>query len=47
MANYRVRMNWFGWDPDGEISYFLTKWDTLGWMQGGEHRQRVPRVGVG
>jgi hypothetical protein len=32
-ANYRVRMNWFGWDPDGEISYFLTKWDTLGWMR--------------
>jgi hypothetical protein len=32
-ANYRVRMNWFGWDPDGEISYFLTKWDTLDWVR--------------
>lgn len=26
-ANYRVRMNWYGWDPDGEISHFWTRWD--------------------
>lgn len=26
-ANYRVRMNWFGWDVDGEISHFETAWD--------------------
>ncbi len=26
-ASYRVRMNWFGWDPDGEIAYFETAWD--------------------
>ena len=26
-ANYRVRMNWFGWDPDGEVVYFETAWD--------------------
>lgn len=32
-ASYRVRMNWFGWDPDGEIAYFLTKWDTLDWVR--------------
>lgn len=32
-ANYRVRMNWFGWDPDGEISYYWTKWDTLDWLR--------------
>ncbi len=32
-ANYRVRMNWFGWDPDGSISYFMTKWDTLDWVR--------------
>ncbi len=32
-ANYRVRMNWFGWDPDGAISYFMTKWDTLNWVK--------------
>ncbi len=32
-ANYRVRMNWFGWDPDGEIAYFWTKWDTLDWVR--------------
>ena len=30
-ASYRVRMNWFGWDPDGEIAYFLAKWDTFDW----------------
>jgi hypothetical protein len=24
-------MNWFGWDPDGEVTHFLTMWDTLGW----------------
>jgi hypothetical protein len=28
---YRVRMNWFGWDPDGEVTHFLTMWDSLGW----------------
>ena len=32
-ANYRVRMNWFGWDPDGEIAYFETKWDSLDWIR--------------
>jgi hypothetical protein len=32
LANYRVRMNWFGWDPDGEISYFRTKWDDEPWQ---------------
>jgi hypothetical protein len=26
-ANYRVRMNWFGWDVDGEIAYYETIWD--------------------
>ncbi len=26
-ANYRVRMNWFGWDADGEIAFFETAWD--------------------
>jgi hypothetical protein len=26
-ANYKVRMNWFGWDADGEISHFETAWD--------------------
>ncbi len=26
-ANYRVRMNWFGWDADGEIVFFETAWD--------------------
>ena len=26
-ANYRVRMNWFGWDADGEIAYYETAWD--------------------
>jgi hypothetical protein len=31
-ANYRVRMNWFGWDPDGEIAYFRTKWDEEDWQ---------------
>ncbi len=30
-SNYRVRMNWFGWDPDGEIAYYKTKWDTFDW----------------
>jgi len=30
-SNYRVRMNWFGWDPDGEIAYYRTKWDTFEW----------------
>ena len=29
---YRVRMNWFGWDPDGEVTHFLTMWDSLGWV---------------
>lgn len=32
-SNYRVRMNWFGWDPDGEISYYWTKWDTFEWRR--------------
>ncbi len=32
-ANYRVRMNWFGWDPDGEINYYWTKWDTFDWVR--------------
>ena len=26
-ANYRVRLNWFGWDEDGEIAYYQTVWD--------------------
>ena len=26
-ANYRVRMNWVGWDADGEIAFFETAWD--------------------
>jgi hypothetical protein len=26
-AEYRVRMNWFGWDEDGEIAFFETAWD--------------------
>ncbi len=32
-ANYRVRMNWFGWDADGTIDYYWTKWDTLDWVR--------------
>ncbi|MBD3349089.1 MAG: hypothetical protein GF400_07845 [Candidatus Eisenbacteria bacterium] len=32
-SNYRVRMNWFGWDPDGDVEYFLTKWDTMDWRK--------------
>jgi len=32
-ASYRVRMNWFGWDPDGEVAYYWTKWDTLDWVR--------------
>jgi hypothetical protein len=31
-ANYRVRMNWFGWDPDGDVAYFRTKWDQEDWQ---------------
>ena len=31
-VNWRVRMNWFGWDPDGEVTHFLTMWDSLGWV---------------
>ena len=27
IANYRVRMNWFGWDADGEVVFFETAWD--------------------
>jgi hypothetical protein len=30
-ASYRVRMNWFGWDEDGEIDHFRTKWDSEDW----------------
>lgn len=26
-SNYRVRMNWFGWDPDGSIDHFEAAWD--------------------
>jgi len=33
ITNDRVRLNWFGWDPDGEISYYQTKWDTLDWIR--------------
>jgi hypothetical protein len=33
ITNYRVRLNWFGWDPDGEIAYYRTKWDTLDWVR--------------
>lgn len=29
---YRVRMNWFGWDPDGEVTHFLARWDSLDWF---------------
>jgi hypothetical protein len=32
-SSYRVRMNWFGWDPDGEIAYFLTRWDADDWAR--------------
>ncbi len=32
-ANYRVRMNWFGWDSDGEVAYYWTKWDTMDWVR--------------
>jgi hypothetical protein len=32
-VTYRVRMNWFGWDPDGEVTHFLTQWDSLGWTE--------------
>jgi hypothetical protein len=32
-ANYRVRMNWFGWDEDGEVAYYWTKWDSLDWVR--------------
>ena len=30
-VSYRVRMHWFGWDPDGEVTHFLTMWDSLDW----------------
>ncbi len=29
---YRVRMNWFGWDPDGEVTHFLARWDSVEWF---------------
>jgi hypothetical protein len=29
---YRVRLNWFGWDPDGEVTHFLARWDSLEWF---------------
>lgn len=29
---YAVRMNWFGWDPDGEVTHFLARWDSLDWF---------------
>ena len=32
-ANYRVRMNWFGWDPDGKVNYYWTKWDSFDWVR--------------
>jgi hypothetical protein len=32
-VGYRVEMRWFGWDPDGEVTHFLTRWDSLGWRQ--------------
>ncbi len=32
-ASYRVRMNWFGWDPDGKVAYYWTKWDTMDWVR--------------
>jgi hypothetical protein len=32
-SNYRVRMNWFGWDEDGEVAYYWTKWDSLDWVR--------------
>jgi hypothetical protein len=33
-ANYRVRMNWFGWDVDGEIVSFQTAWDKPDTVEG-------------
>ncbi len=30
-VSYRVRMNWFGWDPDGEVTHYLMMWDSLDW----------------
>jgi hypothetical protein len=29
---YRVRLNWFGWDPDGEVTHYLARWDSLDWF---------------
>jgi hypothetical protein len=31
-VDYRVRLNWFGWDPDGEVTHFLARWDSLDWF---------------
>ncbi len=31
-VSYQVRMNWFGWDPDGEVTHFMTMWDSLEWV---------------
>lgn len=30
-VTYMVRMNWFGWDPDGVVTHFLAQWDSLDW----------------
>ncbi len=31
-VSYRVYMNWFGWDPDGEVTHYLVMWDSLDWI---------------
>lgn len=31
-VSYAVRMDWFGWDPDGEVTHYLARWDSLEWF---------------
>ncbi len=31
-VSYQVRMNWFGWDPDGEVTHYVVMWDDLDWI---------------
>jgi len=32
-VSYVVRMNWFGWDPDGDVDHYMTRWDSLVWTR--------------
>ena len=31
-VGFLVQMNWFGWDADGEVTHFMTMWDSLDWV---------------